>query len=701
MKKQSLYHKNNEIKEKQLINNNTNYRLFKTGISIPVGGIYSIGRKDENRPVYEKFDGLLDYTFNKNSEYSKSLSDLYSINADELRAYSVSNIKPSYRVNDYEGKKDYRKYVSEVYGKEETYLGYLSNLVGVRQAAESLGYDIFPDENGKTFADYINEIRQFGNVKYAMEKDSVGIVKNIRVAEALGGVATTNINNYSGKDTRLGMLTNLFYAHSLLRGAEFNSMRRTKYITEGLDRIYGNNLSNVHNLSSLFTPNPENGRFADVIDENFIGYNGQPINEYLSYFINDFKLPETSDVWNKGYSYLNPYYGFKKRENSWGSDIPSEQINAYEYYSVKDSNDDGKEVFKSIQVKDISLDKLEVNRGENLLNKTNTLFKQNKIKTMIGEYYTGENEDKYESLTQSGVTGRFGISHGRNLLTKDAWLNGSAPQVGGYKNPYCRVWTYHHQYSKMRDLIRPFKKEGNFIKIEDLQNKWGVFRPKGNEWCNKSVINNNGMVNITPTCDKDKVDIKNCMFSIENLAWKEHIEKLEKYKKEQKGPSGGRIMWFPPYDLQFSENVNVSWDEQKFIGRGEPVYTYTNTQRSGTLSFTILVDHPAILDYWMLNKRNNQNDDDEQTALRFFAGSETIDPANEIIKSLNEFSNNGGSLNLKDKGTFKDDEVFYVFYPYGYDGGEFDKIFGGFSGEFNKIFVGFSDEELKILKDKV
>ena len=84
------------------------------------------------------------------------------------------------------------------------------------------------------------------------------------------------------------------------------------------------------------------------------------------------------------------------------------------------------------------------------------------------------------------------------------------------------------------------------------------------------VINqHNGLVNITPIDSGDpnkKVDIKNCMFSIENLAWKDSFSSLDKERNtfqngglssEQKGPFGGRIMWFPPYDLKFSENVSV------------------------------------------------------------------------------------------------------------------------------------------------
>ena len=55
------------------------------------------------------------------------------------------------------------------------------------------------------------------------------------------------------------------------------------------------------------------------------------------------------------------------------------------------------------------------------------------------------------------------------------------------------------------------------------------------------------------------------MFSIENLAWKSENIVHDEYDQfglspEQKGSVGGRIKWFPPYDLTFSEEVRVNWN---------------------------------------------------------------------------------------------------------------------------------------------
>jgi hypothetical protein len=47
--------------------------------------------------------------------------------------------------------------------------------------------------------------------------------------------------------------------------------------------------------------------------------------------------------------------------------------------------------------------------------------------------------------------------------------------------------------------------------------------------------------------------------------------------------------------MDFSESTSVNWDSTTMVGRGEPIYTYNNTERSGSLSFSIVVDHPSVL----------------------------------------------------------------------------------------------------------
>ena len=300
-----------------------------------------------------------------------------------------------------------------------------------------------------------------------------------------------------------------------------------------------------------------------------------------------------------------------------------------------------------------------------ILKKTNDNFNYGKYRTLIARFHTKSMDSKDKNdITQTAISSRYGMSHGRNLLT----INKT--EKNGYDNPYCRVWTYHHQYNQLSRAIRPFNKETKedlekaetentgypTVGFRTVESKEFGFKGGSSRLDKYGVLNyKNGLVNIAPTAkikdyfegktDKE-VTIKKCMFSIENLAWKSENVKMDEYDQyglsaEQKGPLGGRIMWFPPYDLTFSEDVRVNWNPNQFIGRGEKVYTYTDTERTGNLSFTLLIDHPSVLDYWTGHERNgmknkgeplapgngggvDKENNQENTLLRFFAGCEIL-----------------------------------------------------------------------------
>lgn len=253
-----------------------------------------------------------------------------------------------------------------------------------------------------------------------------------------------------------------------------------------------------------------------------------------------------------------------------------------------------------------------------LLQRTNKMFKDGKISSLVNRFHTVAREaSDSEVITAYDAT--YGMSRGRNLLKTKV-------SNTGYENPYCRVWTAHHQYATLKDRIRPFiGEDGKFMDIYETQKDYGIMRPNNGaeRLRDNSVLMSNGYVRMAPTHNDGNQDITKCMFSIENLAWRDIAELTSgnALSKEQKGPNGGRIMWFPPYNLKFTENVNVGWNTNQFIGRGEHIYTYTNTERSGTLNFTILIDHPSVLNKW---RTTSQTVDDkvarEQELLRFFAG---------------------------------------------------------------------------------
>ena len=731
-KKDSILIKNTNTRNENLLNNKGKYRAYGKDLGLIVGESYNVYGNEKNSSNKSQHLDILRYTHNGKTDFSKDIHENYGVNGETLKYYVGNNVKPSYTVNNYDGFSDYISYIWDIYGQEESYAGHLLGLLGVRDLAEDLAYDMVPDFKGKTATDVINEILQYTDIKYAMEGERVGIVKDIDVAMAVLGAVTTNKNNYSGKDTRMGMISNRMYGGTLLNAARFNSLRRSKYITPELERLYGNNLHNVYNLSSLFRINEETGRIAEPDSNNYI--HELPVGnvfDYLPTVIHDFKLPEGEYDWS-----IHPNYGpnelkytinykgetkFDTKGGSYGLTdrrgifIYSEGDNKNEL-EVKDySNYRFNEVesVASMNVVDV-VDEIDMTE-ETLLQKTNDFLRKRKINTIISRFHDKDN--RKGGMTQSSYSPTFGISHGRNLLTKNAWENGSADIINGYTNPYCRVWTNHHQYSKMKHLIRPFISDETFTSIEELQKDWISFRTENaaQRLSDFGVLNKNGMVNITPSL-KDGIDIKKCMFSIENLAWKDVITSQEgKYRlnknngssnsqydwevdnenvlsEEQRGPNGGRIMWFPPYELTFQETASADWSENKFIGRGEPVYTYNNSTRSGTLEFTILVDHPAIVDYWMENKRDNATEDDEQSLLRFFAGCDPLGESKDTLLALKEDANKEKVKDPKEIIEEKD-IVFYTFFPNNFSGVD-DKGMG-----IDRIFGGMGRNDLKVKTD--
>lgn len=293
----------------------------------------------------------------------------------------------------------------------------------------------------------------------------------------------------------------------------------------------------------------------------------------------------------------------------------------------------------------------ESNSYDDLVSYTNQNFRSGKIKTIVSRFGSfGEGNGNKETVeyeeydSYHTAVSSYGTSHGRNLLKSP---NKRTMKYGAYNDPYCRVWTTHHQYQHFNNLIRPFAEDGAIIEPQTLYEKHGFFNirtPKRQGFDNgmkrlaeNSVLDNKtNLVRITPVSniEESKEDqIKKCMFSIENLAWKGVREDF--LSEEQRGPLGGRIMWFPPYDIKFSEAVNSPWQSTKFIGRGEPIYTYTDTERTGNLSFKILIDHPAIVNWYVQNSgsviKGDQwtQDGEEYNLLRFFAGCDIPEPYNK------------------------------------------------------------------------
>lgn len=256
-----------------------------------------------------------------------------------------------------------------------------------------------------------------------------------------------------------------------------------------------------------------------------------------------------------------------------------------------------------------------VHDKKTLLGKTQILFNSVGMKNIVS---TKGDMTVSPSQLQTAVVGG-GISKGNAVMkptsfTEDGYYDGSKKSA---EETYCRSWTTFDRYEKVSKLVR------NSGLNETVPYRFQM---------TNSSLDQYGFAKIAPyVTDSQKVgDPKNFMFSIENLAWADNWFNL---LPGEIGPGDlltgkrGRIMWFPPYNIQFSENSSVSWEANNFIGRGESVYTYNNTERSGNLSFQIVVDHASYINSF----RGDDGPDDHYVA-SFFAGC--IDPSSKFAEKL-------------------------------------------------------------------
>jgi hypothetical protein len=218
--------------------------------------------------------------------------------------------------------------------------------------------------------------------------------------------------------------------------------------------------------------------------------------------------------------------------------------------------------------------------------------------------------DGYKEMTKGSMVYRYTGSIGQEVGTE-----------------YCRV----------------FAKDIPYLQYNDLQKVDGI-TVNGRRFAD-SVLDNTYNLNIAPNkmeggqsstnlisggAGNTNGYAKKYMFSLENLAWR--TSSTPGYSVSdlaicERGPNGGRVMWFPPYGLTFSEQVSTSWNQSDFLGRPEPVYTYKSTQRSGSLTWKIVVDHPSVLNV-IVNKvlANETNKTRVNSILdSFFAGCRKYD----------------------------------------------------------------------------
>ena len=196
------------------------------------------------------------------------------------------------------------------------------------------------------------------------------------------------------------------------------------------------------------------------------------------------------------------------------------------------------------------------------------------------------------------------------------------------------------------EYCRIFTKDTPYYTYGDLQKTDGI-TTSGRRF-NNSILDNTYNLNIAPIKGDKSTNIlkdakgnliaKKYMFSIENLAWRTSSRPGYTYDDLpvcEKGPNGGRVMWFPPYNLTFSDSSTPTFNSTSFIGRPEPIYTYQNTSRSGQIGWTIIVDNPSVTNLLVDKQLQNRNDERINSIMdSFFAGCVKYD-IYELAKKFN------------------------------------------------------------------
>jgi hypothetical protein len=197
------------------------------------------------------------------------------------------------------------------------------------------------------------------------------------------------------------------------------------------------------------------------------------------------------------------------------------------------------------------------------------------------------------------------------------------------------------------EYCRVFAKDTPYLMYNDLQKTDGI--TTSGRRSTFSVLDNTFNLNIAPTKNPGSTNIiqggdgsgghvKKYMLSIENLAWKTSSRPGFTYDDLpvcERGPNGGRIMWFPPYNLKFSDSSNATWNPTSFLGRPEPIYTYKETSRTGTLSFMIIVDNPSVTNLIVEQQLSGKDKGRIDSVLNsFFAGCAKFD-IYELAKKFN------------------------------------------------------------------
>jgi len=450
-----------------------------------------------------------------------------------------------------------------------------------------------------------------------------------------GNVDKGNTERFIDKAKELtGKILNLDFSS----GKKSYSQKLLQYTSGGQkSRLFKSVNYNKYQPNFDYTPKEGGGFINNAIDavQGLIGLNPQDGAFYLGSGTND---PATlfsfdgSTTTEKGYMVSGPSTMVKLFEGVTPlNTYPENDRN----YLVGTSSKNVETQFIWLGDDDVvrgTIDGVSVQSNEKTLPENGLLGKTQQIVQEAGEL-KGEDRLKHPGHIISNVAYKY--HDGYKVISK-----GNA--VRGEDDDFCRVWTKDYGYDRYGRLVR-------YKGIQDTQRR-----------ITGSVIKSQMMLNIGPTRDDDGnpinflnddgQNLSKYMFSIENLAWS-GSEKLKQRPICEQGPNDGRIMWFPPYDMKYTDDNSANWTTHTFLGRPEPIYTYNNTERTGTLSFKVVVDHPTIFN--LLRKKGLEDFGKDGTGVKkqelldsFIAGCSHFD--------IYELATRFATLDYKDLRTLTD-----------------------------------------------
>jgi hypothetical protein len=255
------------------------------------------------------------------------------------------------------------------------------------------------------------------------------------------------------------------------------------------------------------------------------------------------------------------------------------------------------------------------------------------------EFKSGSILDKTQRIIDSQPQGGKRLQHVGNAIDQVSKVFND-----GYKEltKGSRVYRYVGAIGQEvgTEYCRVFAKDIPYLQYNDLQKTDGI-TTEGRRFA-YSVLDKTYNLNIVPNKQEGGQDSTNIvgdinnavakkyMFSLENLAWRTSNTpgfSTSDLPVCERGPNGGRVMWFPPYGLTFSESVQSNWNTSDFLGRPEPIYTYKNTSRGGSLTWKIVVDHPSVLNVIVNKVLGNETNKVRIDSIleSFFAGCRKYD----------------------------------------------------------------------------